>query len=523
MSGTALNVVRSIASARVPPLAPVLLLAGLLRLAALGQAPFSMDESATAMFAGLSWDELLHGLGRLETNPPAFYGLEKLWTGLVGTSDLAFRILPALSGLAGVAVIALLTKAMFGARAGMWAGLLMATQTHHLIHSREARVYALLFLATALAMLAARRVATWNGGPAPWRPAAALTVLCAAAMELHDTGPVTASCVFAYAGVAALHRAGPRLQRLGWLAVSGLAALVLAGPSILAALELASDGANNASWIPSPDWTSSLVLILSVLAVPLKGIVIMPAFLIGGLVVLGLLVIGSASRWVVRNAKANADAAGLLAGLLFALLLLAGLSQVVPILLERTAMFSLVFFVPLLAAALAALSLPLRAVVLAAAFAAQAPGLVLALGADQHGQKWSSLAAVLQRDVERTGWPVVVAGGFDAVSVERYLPVGSPARPRVSITPELGGRLSEAVARLATGAAPLPFDTDAVTLCRTLGWPGGVLLLVRDSPPHPPMHPVISRLLTEAGGLSTGEIVLEKLAVERWPGACHRS
>jgi hypothetical protein len=143
--------------------------------------------------------------------------------------------------------------------------------------------------------------------------------------------------------------------------------------------------------------------------------------------------------------------------------------------------------------------------------------------ADQHGQDWSALAAVLQRDVERTGWPIVVAGGFNAVSVERYLPVGSPARPRLSITPELGGRLSEAVARLATGAAPLSFDTDAAALCRALGWPGGVLLLMRDSPPHPPMHPVISRLLTQVGGVSAGETVLAKLAVERWPGACRRS
>lgn len=512
MSGTALNVARGLASARVPPLALVLLLAGVLRLAALGQAPFSMDESATAMFAGRSWDELLHGLGQLETNLPTFYGLEKLWTGMVGASDPAFRILPALSGLAEVAATAWLTKAMFGARAGVWAGLLMATQTHHLIHSREARAYALLFLATALAMLAARRVAAWNGGPAPWRPAAAFTVLCAAVMALHDAGPVAASCVFAYAGMAALHRAGPRLQRLGWLAVSGLAALVLACPSMLAVLGLAGDGANNASWIASPGWTSCWVLVLSVSAVPLKGIVMMPAFPIGGLVVLGLVVIGSALQWGARNARADADAAGLLAGLL-----------VVLILLERTAMFSLVFFVPLLAAALAALSLATWAAVLAAVFAAQAPGLALALGADQHGQDWSALADVPQRDVARTGWPVVAAGGFDAVSVEQCLPVGSPARPRVSITPELGGKLSEAVARLAAGAAPLPFDTDAAALWRCLGWPGGVLLLVRASPPHPPMHPVISRLLTKAGGVSAGETVLEKLAVERWPGACRRS
>ena len=65
------------------------------------------------------------------------------------------------------------------------------------------------------------------------------------------------------------------------------------------------------------------MLVLSVLAVPLKGMVMAPPFLIVGLVVLGLLVIGLALRRGVLNAEADADAAGLLAGLLFALLVLA--------------------------------------------------------------------------------------------------------------------------------------------------------------------------------------------------------
>lgn len=96
-----------------------------------------------------------------------------------------------------------------------------------------------------------------------------------------------------------------------WVAgpVSDLAALGLAGPSIVAALELAGDGANNASWIALPGWMPPLVLVLSVLAVPLKGMVMAPPVLIGGLVALGLLMIVLALRWGVRNAEA--DAAGL--------------------------------------------------------------------------------------------------------------------------------------------------------------------------------------------------------------------
>ncbi len=61
----------------------------------------------------------------LETNPPAFYMLEKLWTELASTSDWAFRVMPALFGVAGVAAVAVLARAAFGARAGRWAGLLL--------------------------------------------------------------------------------------------------------------------------------------------------------------------------------------------------------------------------------------------------------------------------------------------------------------------------------------------------------------------------------------------------------------
>jgi len=526
VSDAVLNPVRGLAWTRLPVLArilaPVLLLAGALRLTALGQYPFSMVESATAGFAGLSWRDLLFGAGRLETNSPAFYALEKLWTGVAGTSDLAFRVLPALSGIAGVAVVTLLARASFGPRAALWAGLLMAVQPHHLDHSREARVYTLLLLSVALAMLAARRVAAWRGGALPWRPAAALAVLSAAAMALHDTGPVAVACVFSYAGTVALRTAGPRLLRLRVLAAASLGAVALALPALLAILQVAGDPANNASWIIAPGWEMSWVLTLSVFAAPLDGMKMVPVPLLGGCVLFGALSLWFALRWAVRHARADAGAAGMLAGLLVSLALMVGVSQVVPILLERTLMFSLVFFVPLLGAALAAMPTPLRAGALAVVALAQAPGLALVLNGDRHGQDWQALAAVLHQEAVATGWPVVVAGGFDAASVERYLPAGDPARPRVSITPDLGGRLSEAFARLATGAAPLPLDTDSGALCRVLGQPGGALLLVRDTPPRPPMHPAISRLLTAAGGVPDGGMVLEDLAVERWPGACRQ-
>ncbi len=520
MSGVALSPVRGIAWTRVPVLVPVLLVAGVLRLVTLGQVPFSMDESATAVFAGLSWDELLRGLGRLETNPPAFYVLEKLWTGLAGTSDWAFRVMPALSGVAGVAAVAVLARAAFGTRAGMWAGLLLATQAHHLGHSREARVYALLFLVIALAMLAARRVATWRDKTLPWRPAAALAVLSAVAMTLHYTGPVAAACVFVYAGVVAIHQAGPRLTRFAVLAVAGFSALAFATPSLIAGMALVDSGANSASWIAPPGWEMSSALVLSVLAVPLKGMMTLPVPLIGLWVILGTVVIGSAIGWGLRHAKSSADAAGMLAGLLSALVLLIGLSQAVPILLERTLLFSLVFFVPLMAAALAAMSISVRLAILAAVVLGQAPGLAVVLSTGQNGQGWQALAVTLQQDAMETGWPVVVEVGLDAAAIERYLPPGNPARPRIAITPQLGAKLSEGVARLATSAIPLPLEADSATFCRALGQPGGVLLVVHDTSPDSPRHSIASRLLNAAGGVLEKRVMLDRPAVERWSGVC---
>ena len=521
MSGAVLNRAEGITWARIPVLLPVLVLAGALRLPALGRLPFWMDEASTAGFANLSWYEMFSGLGRLETNPPAFYALEKVWGWIAGTSDFALRLPSAMAGIAGVAVVAVLAQAAFGRRAALWSGVLMATQVHHLEHSREARVYALLFLAIALGMLAARRVAAWQGGGGLWRPSAALAVLSATAMALHNTGAVAALCVFIYAGTAALHRPGPRVQRMGALVAAGLVALVLAAPSLLAIAGIAGDKENNAAWIPVPDGLTSALIELSVHALPFGTFRILPLSLIPICAALGALIIALAVGWGMWKARASADAAGMLAGMASAILLLHGASQFVPILVERTLMFSLVFFIPLLGAAMAAVPVPGRMALLTTVLGLQMPVLLAVLGPGRHDQDWSALATRLQHEVAATGWPVMVLCGFEAVSLERYLPAGDPARPVVSITPDLGARLVEEATRLMSDATPLPQNVDAATLCGVLGHQDGVLLVLRASPLLPDMRFAANRVLTAAGGTSHGETDLGKLGFERWRGVCH--
>ncbi len=235
----------------------------------------------------------------------------------------------------------------------------------------------------------------------------------------------------------------------------------------------------------------------------------------------GLMVIASAVGWGMLKAQASADAAGMLAGMVSAILLLHGVSQFVPVLVERTLLFSLVFFVPLLGATLAAVPVPGRTALLVTVLGLQMPALATVLGPGRHEQDWSALATKLQQEVAATGWPVVVLCGFEAVSLERYLPPGDPARPAVSITPDLGARLVEGATRLMSDAVPLPQNTDAAALCGILGHQDGVLLVLRASPLLSDMRFAANRVLTAAGGTPHGETNLGNLGFERWRGVCH--
>lgn len=502
-----------------------LLLAGFalaVRLVGLGRAPFWMDEASTAGFAALPWRELLFGVGRLEPNPPAFYALEKLWTAVAGGSDGALRLPSVVFGVLGVLAVARLARDAFGRRAGVWAGVLMATQAHHLDHSREARVYALLFLSVALAALAGRRVALaarWR-----WRDVAVLALAGGAPMLLHNTGVMAAGCVFVYAGVVAVARPGARLRRLAALGLAGAGALAVGLPQLLAMRAVVADGANNASWIPVPDAVMTLQVALSVFAVPLQGIRPLPGGAVLAAFAAAAAVSGLALGWGVWHARRNADAAGMVAAVLVAVGGLYGVSQVVPVLLERTLLFSLVMFVPLLGGALASVAPPVRIGALALLLLVQAPGWAAVFGPARHGEDWAGFAALARREVAQSGWPVVAMGGFEAVSLDRYLPPGDPARPAVSITPTTGARLTEPVTRLMAGAVPIPQGADGAALCRALDGAGrgagGVLLVVRHSAVLPEMEAAVATMLRSAGGTRAATAEPDPagggLALQRW-------
>ena len=201
-------------------------LALLVRLPALGAWPVWIDEAATVGFAALPWSDIFGPILRLETTPPGYYAVVKLWTGLFGASDASFRLFSALAGAAAVVPVVLVCRGAFGPRAGAVGGLLLAVSAPHLHYSREARVYPLLFLAFACGLLFAQRLAATAPVPSGrrWGSAAALTASSAAAMVLHNTGLIAAASLFVYAG--AVLWAERRLSvaaALPFLAVGGAA------------------------------------------------------------------------------------------------------------------------------------------------------------------------------------------------------------------------------------------------------------------------------------------------------------
>ncbi|MCZ4495553.1 MAG: rane protein-like protein [Thermoleophilia bacterium] len=139
--------------ARVPWWGVTLLaaIAALLRGATAGSQSLWYDEVFTAWVVEGHWGGLLERVTVLETTPPAYYVVVKLLVDALGSSELVLRLLSIVSSALlvwlGIRVAELLAPRAGGA-AGWWAGALLAVNPFLVWFGQEARVYALLALAT---------------------------------------------------------------------------------------------------------------------------------------------------------------------------------------------------------------------------------------------------------------------------------------------------------------------------------------------------------------------------------------
>lgn len=489
-----------------------------MRFVDLGTAPLFDDEAVTAAFADLSWWELFTGVGLLEPNPPAFYGLEKLWIMVAGGSELALRTPAAIAGVMGVALVYRLVWSGFGSRAAFWTGLLLATNAELIAHARNARVYAVLFALTAASLIVVRRLVLSRSTAGSL--GLALTGLLAALMCLHYTGVLIVVTVDAYALMLLLRTPGPRLRSGLALIASALAAAILNVPTFATMATIAADKANNAHVLPS-DITTMTVSVLTIWAspgFPLQGFPLELGMMIFGF---GLVVIGAGAGWALVTLRRQPETAALAAGAIAAVALFAGVSQITPILVDRTLLFSLALFLPLLGGALAVASASARALLGAVVLCAQLPALALAYApARNGGQDWRALAADLKHEALATGWPVIVRHGVNVLAIEHYL-TGGAGRPAVSLTPSKGARLSERMTRVMTAATPLDEEASPSELCSLVGAHGGALLIYTKFGRQE--GATAEALLAAAGGHLDMNKHIGPIVLQRWPGTCSAS
>ncbi len=144
------------------PLLVLLLGAGAIaRFAGLGSRSLWLDEGYSAWFSALSWIDLWTLTPKYETHPPFFYSILKIWTQGFGDSAAALRSLPAVAGVLAIPVMAAAAR-----EAGKLTGVsrpaplilvtcaFLALSPRLIIAAQDARPYALLLLAYAVALTA---------------------------------------------------------------------------------------------------------------------------------------------------------------------------------------------------------------------------------------------------------------------------------------------------------------------------------------------------------------------------------
>lgn len=122
-------------------------LATVLRVFALGDKSFWLDEAVSSMLARADWHTFAAAVVARQSNMALYYFLLRAWTHL-GISDTWLRLLSVAFGVAAVPMMYQVARQVVSDKAARIAALLIAIHAFHIQHSQEARGYSLLvFLA----------------------------------------------------------------------------------------------------------------------------------------------------------------------------------------------------------------------------------------------------------------------------------------------------------------------------------------------------------------------------------------
>ncbi len=279
----------------------VLLVAFGLRMVRLQDRDLWYDEAFAVLYASLSPEDMLYGTvtpvseaGAADVHPLLYYFSLHSWIALVGASPLAARFLSVVLGMATVAMLWRLVDWVFDRRVGLTAAMLAAANPFHVAYSQEARMYALLALASVVAAwglmraLAAPRSCWW-----------VLYILGAAlALYAHNLG------AFHIVALHLLVVANRDWRRRVWaLLLADLAVLLLFLPWLLAVLPGQLGFVDRGYWVAPPgadELARALMLPIVTFYEPTAPWLI-PVALFTGLLIVALL----AQRSLRRRSRAG--------------------------------------------------------------------------------------------------------------------------------------------------------------------------------------------------------------------------
>jgi hypothetical protein len=451
LAGTRINL-------RVTPLSLAILLtltALAVRVIGISMRPLWLDEAYSAWFSARGWHELWTVVPTYETHPPFYYSLLKLWRLAFGGSAVALRLPSVLLGAATVPVVMLAARQVERLRRterplllmGV-AGFLAACGPTLVEHGQEARPYALMAFAYAVAILGLLRLLVdfRDGNAGTFKSWAIFAIGAELMLWSHALGIVYAACLAVALLPAWLKDSSPQRYVRGL--VAGAAIVLLYLPCLwLIAGRTGDWGSGWLNWKPE-----MLLTLLSLYGVPVEVLTI-------GSAVAALILFLLAKRAIaagVSERSWNAERALLVLWWGVPLTTALVSAVFVPVFLPRTLTATLVPFYLSVSTALARTPSAKERLILAAALMITLLPSTVAMALRPPTEQWDEVDAFLQRNVRQgdlvwlypndSALPLREAGprstyerhgipaDYPALTIAGPRRAGSPAVP--SMTPE---------------------------------------------------------------------------------------